>query len=316
MNIKKLKYYINRPEYIFRPFQIYQRIFNQDYSSTSKLKDVVLPWGLNIKVSTFTNDTLGKALLKFGIYDLSLTEVIWRLIEPNETAIDIGANVGYVTSLMSVKVGKAGKVWCFEPNPEVYEELTINIVNWQKQTSENIYPHQVALSNYSGNGVLNLTPTNRGEVFIDRNQKAVNVQSDSKDACIVVIERLDEFLEKEKAKIGVLKIDVEGHELEVLQGAGDLIYKQNIRDIVFEEHGGYPSQLTNFLEENGYTIFRIWKGFWKPRLESPNKILKHPWEPPNYLATLSPDRAIKKNKGWGWQSLTKSTETKLSGFND
>ena len=117
MNIKKLKYYINRPEYIFRPFQIYQRIFNQDYSSTSKLKDVVLPWGLNIKVSTFTNDTLGKALLKFGIYDLSLTEVIWRLIEPNETAIDIGANVCYVTSLMSVKVGKAEKVWCFEPNP-------------------------------------------------------------------------------------------------------------------------------------------------------------------------------------------------------
>ena len=144
MNINELKYYINRPEYIFRPFQIYQRIFNQDYSSTNNLKDVVLPWGLNIKVSTLTNDSLGKSLLKFGIYDLSLTEVIWRLIEPNETAIDICANVGYITSLMSVKVGRGGRVLCFEPNPEVYEELTVNILNWQQQTSKNIYPQQIA----------------------------------------------------------------------------------------------------------------------------------------------------------------------------
>jgi hypothetical protein len=152
IDMQKLQHYINRPEYIFRPFQIYQRIFNQGYSSTNNLKDVVLPWGLNIKFSILTNDTLGKALLKFGIYDLSLTEVIWRLIEPNETAIDIGANVGYVTSLMSVKVGRAGRVWCFEPNPEVYEELTINVSNWQQQTSNNIYPQQIALSNYTLHG--------------------------------------------------------------------------------------------------------------------------------------------------------------------
>lgn len=50
-------------------------------------------------------------------------------------------------------------------------------------------------------------------------------------------------------------------------------------------------------------IFQIWKGFWKPKLESPIKNLAHPWEPPNYLATLNPQRATERIKDWGWKSL-------------
>ncbi len=303
MKIQNLKHYINRPEYIFRPWQIYHRLFGRNSSSTNKFQEIILPWQLSIKIPIFTNDSLLKAISIYGIYDLVLTEVIWRLIEIGETAIDIGANIGYVTSIMSVKVGKTGRVWCFEPNPEVYKELTINIESWKIKGYDNISPQQIALSNYSGNGVLNLTPKNRGEVFIDTSQKVVNIQANSKEACVVNIERLDNFLEKEKNNVGVLKIDVEGHELEVLQGAGNLICKHHVRDIIFEEHNSYPSPLTDFLESNGYTIFRIWKSFWRPILESPSKNLIHPWEPPNYLATLNAERATERIKDWGWKCL-------------
>jgi hypothetical protein len=99
--------------------------------------------------------------------------------------------------------------------------------------------------------------------------------------------------------------------MEVLQGAGELIYKHNIRDILFEEHHGYPSSVTQFLEENGYTIFRIWKGFWKPRLEDPNKNLDHPWEPPNYLATLNPIRANERMRNKGWKCLSVQKISKM-----
>jgi hypothetical protein len=162
-----MKNYINRPEYFFRPLQIYRRIFN----SNTRAKESILPWGHIIKLPTSRNDTLGNSISKFGIYDLSVTEVLWRLIEGGEVAVDIGANIGYMTSLMSVKVGENGKVWCFEPNPEVYQELTVNIENWQVQEGyNNIYSQPIALSNNSGNAVLNLTPKNRGEVFIDKEQ--------------------------------------------------------------------------------------------------------------------------------------------------
>ena len=303
MNIQKLKHFINRPEYIFRPWQVYHRFFKRNSNSVNKFQEVVLPWGLTIKIPMSTDDTLPRSILIYGIYDLSLTEVIWRLLELGENAIDIGANIGYVTSLMSAKVGRMGKVWCFEPNPEIYEELAINIANWGIKGDSNIYHQQIALSNYSGYGVLNLTPKNRGEVFIDKNQQVANVQTNSRDACVVAIDRLDKFLEKEQNCIGVLKIDVEGHELEVLQGAGNLISKHHVRDIIFEEHNSYPSPLTDFLESNGYTIFRIWKSFWRPILESPSKNLIHPWEPPNYLATLNAERATERIKDWGWKCL-------------
>ncbi|MFM6077934.1 MAG: FkbM family methyltransferase, partial [Dolichospermum sp.] len=280
------------------------RICQQNFLGIEKFKEVLLPWGLKINVPTLTNDTLSQSILKFSTYDLSLTEVIWRLTDRGETTIDIGANIGYITSLMSMKVGEVGKVYCFEPNPEVYEELSINVRNWKNQRYKNIYPQKIALSSYSGNAVLNLTPQNRGEVFIDKNQSITAIENQTTDACVVTLERLDKFLEKEQNYIGVLKIDVEGHEMEVLQGADELIYKHNIRDILFEEHHGYPSPVTQFLEENGYTIFRIWKGFWKPRLEDPNKNLEHPWEPPNYLATLNPIRANERMRNKGWKCLS------------
>ncbi|MFM6248147.1 MAG: hypothetical protein ACKPEQ_03175, partial [Dolichospermum sp.] len=84
--------YINRPEYIFRPISIYQRICQQNFLGIEKFKEVLLPWGLKINVPTLTNDTLSQSILKFSTYDLSLTEVIWRLTDRGETTIDIGAN--------------------------------------------------------------------------------------------------------------------------------------------------------------------------------------------------------------------------------
>lgn len=65
----------------------------------------------------------------------------------------------------------------------------------------------------------------------------------------------------------------------------------------------YPSPVTQFLEKHGYTVFRIWKGFWKPLLEHPENNPLHPWEPPSYLGTKDTLRAIERLKKPGWFSL-------------
>jgi hypothetical protein len=96
---------------------------------------------------------------------------------------------------------------------------------------------------------------------------------------------------------------MENYELQVLQGAGELISGGYIRDIIFENHLGYPSQVTQYLESNGYSIFRIWKGLWKARILQPTQNLFHPWEPPNYLATRDPARAKYLMKNYGYKSL-------------
>lgn len=296
--------YINRPHYIFRPMQIYRRLFRSPRQNTQEFENVLLPWGVNIKIRPIPSEIVGRSIWATGIYDLNVTELLWRLIDKGEIAVDVGANIGYMTSIMAKRVGETGKVWAFEPNPEVYQELSENISNWQQTIKwNNIDAQPLALSNSSGVGILVQNNQNRGEGHIisdlnDPNSKSKNIIQNY----TVSLAKLDEIIPSSQ-QIGVMKIDVEGHELEVLQGSINLINAHNIRDIIFEEHRGYPSSVSQFLEKHGYKIFRIWKGFWKPLLEPPTKNLFHPFEAPNYLATREPERCIKRLKSLGWASL-------------
>ena len=300
--------YLNRPEYIFRPFQLYHRLLHGDTSQSGSFQPILLPWNVSIKVCPSSTEVVGRSLSAMGIYDLVVTETLWRLIDPGETVIDVGANIGYMTTLMAKRVGKKGQVWCFEPNPEVYEELSENLINWKETLGWNqIEAHQIALSNQSGLGVLSIPLNNREEAALSSPQDimAIQNQKDIYKTYTVTLARLDEILKTDES-IGLIKIDVEGHELAVLQGATRLISRQGIRDILFEDHGGYPGSVSQFLEEHGYTLFRLWKGFWQPRLESPSKKLIHPWEPPSYLATKDVTRTKERFNKRGWNSLKSS----------
>ena len=301
MNIKKLQYYINRPEYFFRPHQIYSRIFNLNTTSQDEqFKYIDLPWGSKIKISTDKSNGIEEAILRYGIYDLSLSEALYRLTNLGELAIDIGANIGYMTSIMSKQVGQDGKVLSFEPNPDVYKEFCENVKSWGNcQGWGNVYTYNIALSNHTGSGILNIISTDTGLSFID-NKNSIK-ESNLFKPCRVELKKLDEILEQEQKSVGILKIDVEGHELEVFKGARASISQRKIRDILFEDHNRYPSKVTQFLEGYDYTIFQIWKGFWKPILVDPRKNLSHPWEPSNYLATHNPNRAISLFKENGWK---------------
>ncbi|HEY9604716.1 MAG TPA: FkbM family methyltransferase, partial [Allocoleopsis sp.] len=297
--------YLNRPEYFFQPLQIWRRIWRSQNPDERPFKDILLPWGVNIKICPTSGEVVGRSLRAMGIYDLVVTEVLWRLIDPGEIAIDVGVNIGYMTTIMAKRVGKTGQVWCFEPNPEVYEELSENLKNWQATLGwSHIYAQKVALSNRSGAGVLSIPMRNREEASLVSPEQVMTEQANdtSVKTHTVLLEKLDDILNVRKP-IGMMKIDVEGHELEVLQGSTDIMTNQQIRDIIFEDHRGYPSPVSQFLEDHGYTIFRLWKGFWKPCLEIPSKTLVHSWEPPSYLATKDPSRAQERLGKRGWYSL-------------
>lgn len=306
----KLTNYLNRPEYILRPRQISRRLLNFKVSKKNHYQTIKLPWQLDLITYVDPDDIVGKAIASYGIYDLSLTEAIWRLTFPGEVAIDIGANVGYTTSIMARRVGIQGKVVCFEPNPFTFKDLDKNITNWQQTLDwHHIKAHPLALSKETGIGKLILSNKNRGEAFVKTNKSDELQQNNTQHQEYTVnLARLDEIIQDIES-IGVMKIDVEGHELEVLQGAEKLIAKGTIRDLIFEEHNKYPSHVSQYLEKQGYTIFRIWKGFWRPLLKKTNQEITHPWEPPNYLATLNPQRALRLFQKYGWYSL-RNSETK------
>src|ERR687886_1998553 len=106
----KLPLQLDKPEYFFRPTQLIQRLRQHLIHKTpsGEFEKIRLPWGVDIRVRP--TETIGSSICRLGVYDLTVSEVIWRLLEPGEQAVDVGANIGYMTSLMAARVGKTGNV--------------------------------------------------------------------------------------------------------------------------------------------------------------------------------------------------------------
>jgi Methyltransferase FkbM domain len=120
----------------------------------------------------------------------------------------------------------------------------------------------------------------------------------------VPLRNLDEVLD-ETATIGVMKMDVQGQELNVLRGAAGLLKRHAVRDIVFEEETLYPAPTHEYLKSFGYAVFGIAETFSGVRLVLNGQ---SPFDPefgpiPNYLATADPKRAIERLKPAMWRSF-------------
>ena len=134
-----------------------------------------------------------------------------------ECAFDIGANQGHYTRCMLERVGPKGTVDAFEPNPEMAAVLRSAVA------APNVKVHQCAVSEA-------ITP--HKEFFVDRREGMQAVASsfnrlDGLDGLTQPIQvetiTIDHFCALHGVKPKLIKIDVEGHELEVLRGAVDTI---------------------------------------------------------------------------------------------
>lgn len=286
---------LRKPEYIFRPSQAIRRLWRQAFWENSAT--VVLPWGASIKVNT--RETIGSCIYRVGIYDLLVSEALWRLAEPGEVAMDVGANIGHMTSLLVSRCGARGTVIAFEPHPHVFSQLEENCRGWSIGSAP-IKLHNMALSERGGTAVLHVPETfstNNGLASLQRTN-APHI------AHVVTAAALDDIWPSHK-EIGVMKIDVEGHELSVFRGARKLIEQRHIRDIVLEENAGTPSQTTEWLERQGYTLFVLNSTLLAPELVPLHRQKKlGRRDAPNLLATLNPQRAVTRFNPRGWKVMS------------
>lgn len=282
-----------KPEYAYRPLQVFRRLQYRRYV-TDEFATVALPWGMAIRIRP--TETIGKALLTLGIYELLVSEVLWRLTDPDDSSADIGANIGYMTALLS-NHARLGKVWAFEPHPEVFAELEHNLaLNGGVGRAATIATN-AAVSDCSG-ALMLVSP----EGFA-HNRGLSNVTADTSDggqACRAI--QLDEVFPGNQ-RLGIVKIDVEGHERNVLVGGARLFGEGRVRDCLLESHDVYPNAVTEFLEGAGYSVFGLEKRFRGPALTHPSATQRSTWEPASLLATRDPDRARIRLAARGWHCL-------------
>jgi len=262
---------------------------------TNRRVEVTLPWGLTLVIDS--QDTIGIALWQLGIYDLALSECAWRLLEPGETALDVGGNIGYMSCLLAARSGPSGCVHTFEPHPLLKKRLEAQIARWPTSIAASVVTHGLALSDRIGTAFL-AEPSE----FSSNCGTATLQPNDSERGHTVATITLDS-LPVADSPVGLMKVDVEGHELSVFQGGAKTLRSGRIRDLVFEEHSGKSSPACTFLQDCGYTLFQIERRFVGPILAEPGSPCSTPWNASNYLATRDPIRALQKMSPFGWQVL-------------
>ncbi|MCP3144181.1 FkbM family methyltransferase [Pyxidicoccus xibeiensis] len=299
--LRRLAQRLNKPEYFFRPAQLLKRLSRPRWLNGTAERELLLPWGLKLRVHPREN--IGLSVLHLGIYDLVVTETLHRLIDPGEHVADVGANLGYMTSLMARRVGRHGRVVSFEPHPLLFTRLQENIARWRDVPDlGTVTPVRAAVADRVAEGQLVVPAgfeSNNGLSFV-----ATDAVADARERIRIQLTTLDAHFSDAPAP-AVVKIDTEGNEASVFAGADRLLTsEQGIRDIVFEDHGAYPTPAMRRVEERGYTLFQLRKEFTGPGLADARQALPEGmWEPTSYLATRDATRARLRLSVSGWKCL-------------
>jgi len=183
------------------------------------------------------------------------SRLIGRVVTRFSVNFDVGANVGVFT-LAIAKACQEADVYSFEPAPETFNRLQTNV---ELNRSLNAHPRRLALGSKPGRGLLQIDPrspaTNRlsGPGNADRNCVEVEVQT--VDAQLRQVEGRD---------LGLLKIDVEGFECDVLMGAADSLRDNRWAAVLIEicpanlrQAGRSVADLVAICESFGYSLFEV-----------------------------------------------------------
>ena len=196
------------------------------------------------------HDNLGLSINP--IYGESDTEFVKKVIKKNDIVLDIGANIGYYSLIFAKLVGDSGKVFSFEPESENFKILKKNI---EVNGYNNVILEQKIVSNADGKSTLYVSEKAGSHRIYkpDNYVESLEIESIS----------MDSYIEKNNIKkINFIKIDVEGAELNVLQGIQKIL-DSNKHIILFTEFspnqikscGLKPVDMINFLTNNKFKIY-------------------------------------------------------------
>lgn len=166
------------------------------------------------------------AFTKNQQYDQQTQRVLHRVCSPTTSCVDVGCHKGEVLELM-LKYAPQGQHFGFEPIPVLYQELVRRFAPYP-----NCHFYQLGLSDAPGEAAFNYVVSNPAySGFLRRKYDKPHEE----DTSIRVRKaRLDDILPAD-ARVGLIKIDVEGAELEVLRGATALLRRD--QPVVIFEHG-------------------------------------------------------------------------------
>ncbi len=216
--------------------------------------------GFKLHIDPTTDTGVEHSLYYEGTYEPGTLKIIEHLLEPGDHFMDVGANIGLMSIFAARLVGPEGKVTAFEPHPKTRQILLKNIVlNGLERTVE-VMPY--ALGSESRSALLYDDPS--------KNRGAASLMETGSAAAVYEVQTmsLDNFLKKPSGVNfplpSLIKIDVEGLEIEVLKGAMSLLGSASPPALIIEssasrDHSGATdiAALYNFISNiQGYQVYK------------------------------------------------------------
>jgi FkbM family methyltransferase len=183
-----------------------------------------------------------------GIYEVDKIAAVRRFLRPGSTFVDVGANVGDYSLLAASIVGDAGRVLCFEPEPQnrYWLQKSIDLNGYKNM---DVFP--VALSDTNRQASLYLGEIAGYHTLIpghpERQAGTITVPTRTLDSHLKELGR---------ERIDMMKIDVEGAELQVLRGARTTMENNPQMILFLEIHpdvGVNPAEVRSLLDQYGFS---------------------------------------------------------------
>jgi FkbM family methyltransferase len=220
-------------------------------------KTLTFPLRNGLRFTADLGDYPQKQILVAGIWEPTISSHVRSILRSGDVVVDVGANTGYYTLLAAPLVGSSGRVIAVEPNPSAFRLLEHNIR--QNRLHGRVSAHCVAAA--AEYGTLSLV------VFEGRSGSATlapvasGVESRTVRVC-----PLDDLVDPGlRGRIRLVKIDVEGAEVDVLRGATETLRSlpagsQLIVEISFDADG--RSEAVDVLRELGFRTFLLANAYW------------------------------------------------------
>lgn len=201
------------------------------------------------------NDPVVSGALFFNVYEKSESQFIKSICFEGMYALDIGANIGYYTTLISQIAGENGVILAMEPDPESYKYLFKTI---QKNNLKNVLPFPLAAADIKQKLPLFISSENRGDNRLyQSNQMREAIEVD----CLTIDELVSE---KNINNLDFIKIDVQGYEPKVFKGMKETIKRSKELILLTEfwpkgivQAGENPRDFLKMLREMEFQIFHL-----------------------------------------------------------
>lgn len=220
---------------------------------TKKIEKVKFGIKLNLNLQEY----LQSWIYVFGAYELPTVRFMRSYLKDGDVAIDVGGQIGYLSIIMATSANRHVQVVSFEPEPGNINSFKQNI---ELNTLENVTLVEKAVSDHAGKIKLYLSSDrNAGThstVFVEGNVSEEFVEIDA-----VTID--DEVSSRGIDRVDLIKIDVEGGEIDVIRGSVKTLMSfqpvviTELGDALQKARGFSTDEFKLFMEDHGYNCYTI-----------------------------------------------------------